>query len=262
VPDDPDQYLYVWYDALANYITGLGYATEAEPYQTYWVAGGEKVHMIGKGITRFHAVYWPAMLLSAGVPLPTKIFVHGYLTSGGQKMSKSLGNVIDPNELIDRYGADGVRYLLLRHVSPSEDSDLTREAIHDHYTAHLANGLGNLVARVMKLAETHVDGPVMLPEQASFPGEYMNAIGAFEFNKAMDIIWSRITSLDARITNEKPFALVKEDAKKGEAVIRELVLELYAVAGMLHPLMPTTSDIIKAAVLANKKPENLFPRSA
>jgi methionyl-tRNA synthetase len=262
VPDDPEQYLYVWYDALANYITGLGYATEAEPYQTYWVAGGEKVHMIGKGITRFHAVYWPAMLLSAGVPLPTKIFVHGYLTSGGQKMSKSLGNVIDPNELIDRYGADGVRYLLLRHVSSSEDSDLTHEAIHDHYTAHLANGLGNLVARVMKLAETHVDGPIVPPEKASFPGEYMNAINAFEFNKAMDMIWSRITALDARITNEKPFVLVKGEAEKGEAMIRELVLELYAIAEMLQPFLPTTSGAIKAAVLANKKPENLFPRIA
>ena len=128
VPGDPDQYLYVWYDALANYITALDYANEGEKYQTYWAAANAvKVHMIGKGINRFHTLYWPAMLLSAGVPLPSTVFVHGYITSGGQKMSKTLGNVVDPASLIERYGSEAVRYFLLRHGSSTEDFDITDE---------------------------------------------------------------------------------------------------------------------------------------
>ena len=165
VPDDPNQFLYVWYDALANYITALGYASYADEYQKYWVSAEHKTHMVGKGINRFHTVYWPAMLLSAGVSLPTEVFVHGYITSGGQKMSKSSDNVIDPNDLIDRYGTDAVRYFLLRHGHPMEDFDLTDERCREWYTANLTNGLGNLVARVMKLAEEYLSQPIILARE-------------------------------------------------------------------------------------------------
>lgn len=260
VPGDPEQYLYVWYDALANYITALGYAEDAEAYQKYWVTAEEKVHMIGKGINRFHTVYWPAMLLSAGVPLPTTVFVHGYTTSGGAKMSKSVGNVIDANDLIDRYGTDAVRYMLLRHGNPTEDIDITLERCDEWYTAHLTNGLGNLVARVMKLAETHLPEPVARPEASPFPQEYWDALDAFRFNEAMDMVWAKIGALDERITSEKPFAVVKEDEEKGRAMIAELATEIYQIGRLLNPFMPATSEAIKAAVLANRKPDNIFPR--
>ena len=260
VPGDPDQYLYVWYDALANYITALGYADNSDIYQKYWVSSEQKVHIIGKGINRFHSLYWPAMLMSAGVQLPTTIFVHGYITSGGQKMSKSVGNVIDPNKLLDRYGTDAVRYFLLRHGHPTEDFDFTDERCYEWYIADLTNGLGNLVARVMKLAETHLSKPIQEMELLPFSQEYWDMLNAFEFNRAMDWIWERIQRLDERITREEPFKLVKENPERGCALIAEMVTELYQIGRFLNPFMPTTSEIIKNAVLENKKPENLFPR--
>jgi methionyl-tRNA synthetase len=259
VPDDPDQYLYVWYDALANYITGLGYSDNSENYQKYWVSAEQKTHIVGKGINRFHSIYWPAMLLSACVPLPTAIFVHGYVTSGGQKMSKSVGNVIDPNELIDRYGADAVRYFLLRHGHPTEDFDLTNELCHEWYTANLTNGLGNLVARVMKLAEEHIQKPIV-PDVAEYLKEYSNAFADFQFNKVADLVWEHIQILDNKIASEKPYNVVKEDPEEGKKIITDCVQELFRIGKMLAPLMPKTSQKILEAVAANKKPDNLFPR--
>ena len=197
--------------------------------------------------------------MSADIKTTDAVFYHGFINSGGQKMSKSLGNVINPLSLVEEYGADVVRYVLLRHVSSAEDSDLTLDAIREHYTAHLTNGLGNLVARVMKLAEAHLDESVRI-EAMPTPREFIHAIDSFEFNKAMDIIWSRITALDERITNEKPFAVVKEDEEKGRTLIGELVVEVYQIGWLLAPFMPGTSEEVMKAVLINKKPENLFPR--
>lgn len=258
VPGDPEQYFYVWYDALANYITALGYADDDEMYKKYWVAGTSKVHMIGKGINRFHTVYWPAMLLSAGLPLPTTVFVHGYVTSGGQKMSKSLGNVIDPLELVEKYGTDAVRYVLLRHVSPTEDSDLTLDAIHDHYTAHLTNGLGNLVARVMKLSEDY-SVVTSLPKFKT-PPHFQQAIDNFEFNDALGFVWQKIQAADRRITEDEPFRVIKTDVVMGKIIIQFLVQDVFTIGMMLRSFMPRTSEIILKAVRENKKPENLFPR--
>lgn len=261
VPDDPNQYLYVWYDALANYITALGYSGDADTYEKYWVSAKNKTHIIGKGINRFHTVYWPAMLLSAGVPLPTEVFVHGYVISGGQKMSKSIGNVIDPNELIDRYGTDAVRYFLLRHGHPTEDFDLTDERCREWYTANLTNGLGNLVARVMKLAEDHavVTPRVKSTRRSSMP-QITEAIETFKFNDAMDAIWNRIQRLDQRINEEEPYKVIKTDPVTGKILIQFMVSELREIGEMLAPLMPETSRKILDAIKANKKPENLFPR--
>jgi methionyl-tRNA synthetase len=257
VPGDDSQIMYVWCDALANYITALGFGRDDTLYQEFWPAN---VHIIGKDILRFHAAIWPAMLLSAGLPLPKALFVHGFITSEGKKMSKTLGNIIDPEELIETYGADAVRYFLLRHISPFEDGDITRDGFKDAYTANLTNGLGNLVARVMKLAETYLEKPIERPEVSPFPQEYWDLLDAFEFNHAMDLIWSRIQVLDERITREEPFKLVKEDAEKGKKLITELVIELYQIGRLLNPFMPKTSEIIKKTILENKKPENLFPR--
>ena len=150
VPGDSSQIQYVWFDALSNYINALGYAENKDNFRRYWPAD---VHCIGKGILRFHTVYWLAILLSAGLSLPKTIFVHGYITVNGQKMSKSLGNVVDPFKLVEKYGADAVRYFLLREIPPVEDGDYTPEKFKVRYNADLAGGLGNLVARVIKMAE-------------------------------------------------------------------------------------------------------------
>lgn len=256
VPGDETQVMYVWCDALANYVTALGFAQNSELYQTFWPAD---VHVIGKDILRFHAAIWPGMLLSADIPLPKTILVHGFVTSGGKKMSKTLGNVIDPEELIGEYGAEAVRYYLARHISPFEDGDITREGFKEAYNGNLANGLGNVVSRVMTMAQTHLDQPVV-PEANTIPDDFKQAMEAFRVNEACDIIWQWVARIDERIAAEKPFALVKEDPEKAKALIAELVREVYTIGRMLNPLMPKTSVAIKEAVKANKKPENLFPR--
>lgn len=255
VPGDDTQVMYVWCDALSNYITALGYGRDDALYQEFWPG----MHVIGKDILRFHAAIWPGMLLSAGLPLPKALLVHGFITSGGKKMSKTLGNVIDPEELLAEYGTDAVRYFLARHISPFEDGDITREAFKDAYNADLANGLGNLASRVMTLAQTHLPEPVKV-EFTPYPDEFTSALERFEINKAAEYIWGRIAALDQRIAQDAPFKVVKEDADRGRAMITELVKELAAIDLMLEPFMPDTSKKIIEAILANKKPDNLFPR--
>lgn len=258
VPGDSSQIMYVWFDALSNYINALGYADEGENFKKYW-QNGETLHVIGKGINRFHTIYWPAMLLSAGIALPKQVLVHGYVTVGGQKMSKSLGNVTDPFELVEEYGVDAVRYFLLRHITTVEDGDFTLEKFKEAYNGNLANGLGNLVARVMQLAQTHLAEPVKV-EFVPYPKEFIEALEQFEINKAADYVWSRIGTLDRRITKEEPFKLIKTDAARGKKLISELVHELAAIDLMLEPLLPHTSKRIIKAIMANKKPGNLFPK--
>lgn len=260
VPGDEGQIMYVWVDALSNYINALGYADETEEFRKYWAESEDSVHAIGKGITRFHAVYWPAFLLSAGVPLPKTLFVHGYVTSSGQKMSKSLGNVIDPKEYIDRYGADAFRYFIARELSVFEDSDFTQERFEEAYTANLVNGLGNVVARVMKLAETHLPESVVRPEPGQFPKEYTDALDRFDINAAADIVWKKIQELDERLTRDEPFKVVKTDPERGREIIAECAVELYRIGELLRSFLPASSETILSAVKENKKPENLFPR--
>jgi methionyl-tRNA synthetase len=259
VPGDDSQIQYVWFDALSNYVNALGYPEDSDRFQTYWNGGDELVHCIGKGITRFHAIYWPAMLLSAGVRPPTTIFVHGYITSDGQKMSKSLGNVISPFGLLDEYGTDAVRYFLLRHVHPFEDSDVTAEKFKEAYNAHLVNGIGNLTSRIMKMAETNLVGPVEIASNTT-PQNFKDALDRYEIQEAADIVWERISALDKRIQETEPFKLVKVDQEKARGIIRELVVGLCAIAVMLEPILPETSEKIKRAVRANKMPEPLFAR--
>jgi methionyl-tRNA synthetase len=194
------------------------------------------------------------------LPPTRQIVIHGFITSRGQKMSKSLGNVIDPYAIVEEYGADALRLYLAKHIHPSEDSDFTMGKFKESYNADLANGLGNLAARILQLAEKNLDEAVTRPEPVGFPAEYTNALERFDYNAAAQYIWERIAALNLRLTNEKPFAVVKTEPEKGRAMIAECVLELYAIARLLQPIMPKTSDALKAAILANKKPENLFPR--
>lgn len=259
VPDDSEQVMYVWFDALTNYISTLGWPNEEGNFKKFWV-DGETLQLAGKDQMRFQSVIWQAMLKSAGIKATDKIVYHGFINSDGQKMSKSLGNVISPYELIQRYGTEATRYLLLRHVHPFDDTDVTWEKLDEWYTANLVNGLGNLVARVMKMAETHLTEPVTRPESGTFPEEYLNAIENYNLQFAGDLIWQKIGALDERIADEQPFKVVKEDKNKAQQMIREMVIEVYLIGRLLNSFMPETSAIIKQAVLENKKPENLFGR--
>lgn len=261
VPDDPDQVMYVWFDALVNYVSAIGWPTDGQRFLKWWPV----TQLAGKDNLRQQAAMWQAMLLSAGLPFSRNIFIHGFITSGGQKMSKSLGNVINPVDLMDTYGTDAVRYVLLRHVSHTEDSDLTLGAIHDHYTAHLTNGLGNLVARVMTLAEKHLPQPVALSSaDTQMDQAFLIAIDAFRFNEAMDLVFAKVAAADVFMAERMPYKKIKsEDAGERDSAQHDmeyLVRQIANIATHLVPAMPRTAEIIMEAVRTNKKPENIFPR--
>src|SRR3989344_872877 len=198
VPNDSSQKMWVWFDALSNYINALGYAENSEKFQEWWQNNENKMHIIGKGIIRFHAVYWPAILLAAGLKLPTTIFVHGYLLSGGQKMAKSLGNVVDPFELVNKYGADATRYFLLREFPSTEDGDFTYEKFERRYNSDLANGLGNLFERILAMIVKYWDNEIKkIPidsEIQSFIKEtekiYAEKMNTYQFHEALVVIFS------------------------------------------------------------------------
>ncbi len=257
VPGDDSQIMYVWFDALANYITALGYAADDEKFHKYWEEG-ETLHVIGKGINRFHSIYWPAMLLSAGLRPPKEILVHGYITVDGQKMSKSVGNVIDPFALVEEYGAEATRYFLLR-LSTFEDGDVSAPKLHDVYNADLANGIGNLASRILTLAEKHLE-VIEPPAPAAFPVEYTHAFAGLNVSRAVEFVWGRISALDQRIQETEPYKLVSSDPERAKEILRELVNELYLIARYLYPLLPDVNEKLKAAIKANKKPVALFPR--
>ncbi len=275
VPGDESQIMYVWVDALSNYITALDYTTDGERYQKFWAGEGEKqserVHVIGKGILRFHAIYWPAMLLSAGLPLPTTIYAHEYLTINGQKMSKSLGNVIYPDELVAKYGVDGTRYLLLTALPYSKDGDLSWEKMTEKYNADLANGLGNLVSRVMKLAEKLEKLPDLesLQKEVYQPGHsssyegvkdwYEPWMSEFKISLVIESLWKRIAKSNALMEEKKPWELAKKDLPEFKKVIGNLILELVFISEMLKPFLPSTSEKIEAA-LKTGEVEPLFQR--
>lgn len=260
VPGDAEHVMYVWFDALTNYISTLGWPEEGGDFSTYW-NNAETLQLAGKDQVRFQSIIWQSMLFSANIKPTDTIYYHGFINSGGQKMSKSLGNVISPYELVARYGTDATRYILLRHVHPFDDSDLTWEKMDEYYTANLVNGLGNLVARVMKMAETHLERFVDLDEnhEAIRPVVQVKC-KEFNFQDAMFAIWSYIQDLDELITSEEPFKLVKVEPERAKKIITTLVFGVKEIAEAIAPFMPETSAKITEAVKANKKPENLFPR--
>ncbi len=252
VPGDESQRMYVWFDALNIYRSGLG-----AKYDELWPAD---VHVIGKGITRFHAIYWPAFLLSAGLPLPKSLFVHGYFTVDGQKMSKTLGNVVDPIELVDKYGTDALRYYFLSQIPSTDDGDFSEEKLRIVFNADLANGLGNLVARVAKLCENANFS--YEPDESRFKDKSLDLellCKDYKFSEALNLIWSRIKSADGFINAQAPWKVTDP------TLLREKLLtyvdQIYWVAYDLQPFMPGTAEkILKQFSGEIKSSDSLFPR--
>jgi methionyl-tRNA synthetase len=254
VPGDPKQIIYVWFDALANYITALDWQKKGKLYQKYWPAD---VHVIGKGITRFHAIYWPAMLKSAGIPLPKAEFVHGYITVEGEKISKSLGNVIDPFDLVKKYRIDPIRYYLLREIPAYGDGDFSIQRFKEVYNAGLANGLGNLVARVAKLCEE--SGFDFKPAKNQFYPQVKKSLDRFRFDESLSQLWEEISFCDKYINQKKPWEL---SGKKLETTLEQLVKRIRQISFNLQPFLPETAEKIekqlKGPKIKSAKP--LFPR--
>ncbi len=242
VPGDDTHTIYVWFDALINYWSAT-YGTD-----DLWPAD---VHIVGKEIFRFHAVIWPAMLMAAGLPLPKKVFAHGWWTVEGKKMSKSAGNFVDPYDITQEFGVDAFRYFLLREMPFGNDGDFSKAALLKRYNAELANDLGNLVARVAEMTDKFLGG--RLPTRPPLEGEfYTTAVAkrtteigakmeALDFSGALDVIWEVIRSLNLRVTEKEPWKLAKNDMKQCELVLFDLVWSLRLVGGWLEPFMPRKS---------------------
>jgi len=262
VPGDASQVMYVWFDALSNYITALGYADEADLYQTFWVQNDHRAHVIGKGILRFHAVYWPAMLLSAGVPLPHELFVHGYITIEGEKISKSLGNVIHPKTLVDEYGVDAVRYFFLREIPPYGDGDYSRARMEDRY-AELANQLGNLVGRVAAMSQKYFGGIVdgVQKDWSETERELDARMHAYDVRGYLDRVFEIVAQANELTDKKAPFKLVKEDEAAAKSVLSELADTIRFIGRALAPMLPHTSEeILRRYGTVVLSGDPLFPR--
>jgi len=254
VPNDKSQKIYVWFDALNIYQSGVGFGWDDENYKKYWPAD---LHVIGKGISRFHAIYWPAFLMSANLELPKSLFIHGYFTVNGQKMSKTLGNVIDPNTIISKYGADALRYYFLAKFAPFTDGDFSEDKLKDVYNADLANGLGNLVSRVAKLCEKS-EFLFKSRETKLYP-EVVQAVEEFRFDNALKFIWEKISNVDQIINKDEPWKL---QGKALQKALQEYLYEIAEIALNLKPFLPeTTTKIAKVfGEIRIKMIEPLFPR--
>ena len=291
VPGDPDQVIYVWIDALANYITALGYGNDGELYERYWKDSPRRTHAIGKDILRFHAIYWPGILLSAGVPLPTEIVVHGFLTINGAKMSKTTGNVIDPIAVAEEYGADAVRYYLLREISPHGDGDFSVSRLIERYNADLANDLGNLLNRSVSMINRYRDG---VNPEAGVPTEIETDLAAtlersiarstelfdnYEPQQALAAIWETVTATNTYVELAQPWVLSREArggneeaVKRLDTVLATLAATIGRLAQLLQPAIPSavqeiarqlgsaSIDDLPEPGQAVTKPTPIFPR--
>ncbi|MBI5139226.1 methionine--tRNA ligase [Candidatus Nomurabacteria bacterium] len=260
IPGDDTQVMYVWFGAFVNYLSTLGWPGSSDLFEKFWV-NGETVQTAGKDMVKFQSVMWQGMLMSAGLPATQKIIYHGFIMGeGGIRMSKTIGNVINPVDVVREYGTDALRYFLLREISSFEDSPFTMERFKDAYNAGLANGLGNLASRILTLSEKYLDKCPELEEKSDFT-EYFKFFEKFDVQKATSYVWSEIGELDKFIQETEPFKVIKVDQKKGKELISSMVIRLYRIARMLNPILPETNVTLKKLIKENKKPEKpLFPR--
>lgn len=237
VPDDPEQTMYVWIDALSNYLTVLGYPDEN--VEDWWPA---EAQFIGKDILRFHAIIWPAMLIGLGLPLPKNMVTHGFILSNGQKMSKSIGNVVDPIEMLDKHGSEAFRYFFLRHIDTFNDSDFTAQRFDDAYNNELANDYGNLVQRLATLAQKNGITKVAVDDY-NMPSEYSALMDNYEYTKAIEYVWGLVQGLNRKIDDEKPWMLAKNgETDKLESCLTALIRELLVINYLLSPFLPDTTE--------------------
>jgi methionyl-tRNA synthetase len=261
LPWDAGQTVYVWVDALTNYISGIGYPKDNEQFNRYWPADA---HIIGRDISKFHCIIWPAMLLAADLPLPKDISVHGYLTIDNQKISKSLGNVIDPGDWVKKYGSDAVRYFLMREFPFGEDGDVSEAKLAARYTGELANGLGNLASRVSNMVEIYCQGVVpetLQPENMLLDADIL--LQKYKFNDSLALIWESIAWCNKLIDDSKPWELVKTDPEQVKQLLSRLSAQLLHIAYRLAPYMPDTAEKIRKGFEIGEsivKMEPLFPR--
>ncbi|MFT8443998.1 MAG: methionine--tRNA ligase [Acetobacter orientalis] len=251
VPGDDAHVMYVWFDALANYLSALDYPNTDAPRAAFWPAN---LHLVGKDIARFHAVYWPAFLMAAGLEVPRKVFANGWWTVEGEKMSKSLGNVIDPRDLVQEFGLDAVRFFLLREVPFGGDSDLSRKSLIMRNNVELANDLGNLCQRTLSLVARNCDGIIperrelteedskLLGQVAVLPNLMASQIERCALTDALEDVWKVIRAGNAYIDHQAPWALRKTDVERMKDVLRVLLDTLRGIATVLQPFMPQSMD--------------------
>ena len=259
MPDDPDQVVYVWWDALGNYVTSLGFGDgdDHPDFATWWTGSQRRIHLVGKGVIRFHAVYWPAMLLSAGLPLPTEILVHDYLTIDGRKISKSSGATADPTELVEQVGTDAVRWWLLREVPRVGDADFTLERLVERANGELAGGVGNLVHRTITMIHRYRGGVVPIDVDsglddlrracAQAPGAIDAALDDFDFRQATSAVWRIVDEANRAIDAVRPWQLAK-DGRDGEldVALAALYAACLRIATCLVPFLPHAAELIAA----------------
>lgn len=260
VPGDNTQVMYVWFEALMNYITVLGYP-EHKDFKDFWPAD---VHVVGKGINRFHAAVWPGMLLALGLPLPKMLYVHGYITVDDKKMSKSLGNVVLPQEIIKKFGVDTFRYFFLRHIPSYGDGDFSWDRIKEVYDTELANELGNTVNRTAAMLNKYQGGIIgNIPESSYDTGLFHDAVAECKFDKALEIVWGHIRGINQYIDDKKPWEIAGNDPDGLREALAYIVSNLLGIADMLDPFMPETSikikEIFKSGVVKTTE-QTLFPK--
>ncbi|MFN8129989.1 MAG: methionine--tRNA ligase [Solirubrobacteraceae bacterium] len=256
VPWDQDQVFYVWFDALLNYYTALSFARPGHDLtDTFWPA---TYHLIGKDILKFHTIFWPAMLMAAGLPLPEHVFVHGFLLMDGEKMSKSLGNVLDPFAVMERYGSDALRYYCCREVSFGQDGSVSTAGFEARYESELANDYGNLASRTLAMIERYRGGvvpaaepdPVLSPDFAGLPARVCELLDRAELTAALEEIWVRVRRLNRYVEERAPWQQAKDESAAGEldVTLASLAEGLRAVTVLLHPYLPATSERLLAAL--------------
>jgi len=263
VPGDDTQVIYVWFEALLNYITVLGYP-EDEDFKKFWPAN---IQVIGKGILRFHAAIWPGILMALGLPLQKMLYVHGYITvDGGKKMSKSLGNVVSPNEVIEKYSAETFRYFFLRHVPSYDDGDFSWQRLEAAYNNELADQLGNAVSRTAAMIQKYQNGVIGdIPAPEHDLGSFEQALEQCHFDRALDDIWEQVRGINQYVEETKPWELAKnKDDEHLREVLAYMVGSLLQVAELLVPFMPETAEKIKGVFgsgMLNPLPGPLFPKA-
>lgn len=267
LPWDASQTIYVWLDELFSYCSGIGYGQDMESFQKWWPAD---LHLVGKDIIKFHCIIWPALLMAIGEEIPKKVFAHGFFTVDGQKMSKTIGNVVDPKDLVEEYGADAVRYFLLRDFAFGHDGDFSHERLKERYNADLANGLGNLVSRTLNVVEkaygeeavpTSVQLPEAVLQKASAADGFIEELA---FSKALTVTWEMISWADELLEQHKPWELVKKGSMaEAQEILAQAIMVIRLVNEKIAPFMPETYEKLAAILGASqlKKPqEPLFAR--